>query len=363
MTFEHTSDSASAGRGGVPWSRRATAKDVAALAQVSAQTVSRVVNDAENVRPETRAKVLDAMEKVGYSPNAAARALRSGGSRTIGLIAHHLGRTGEANIVQAVSAVANQRNYALALAAAPDGSAESLNAAIRRLQQGVSGLVVLGLETTDVEKLVVPPRLPVVVADSRALALPSVGFDQAGGAQLAVNHLLSLGHATVHLLGGPADSIQAHQREDGWRAALADAGRSIPDPVIGDWSPASGYEWGQKLAQNPDITAIFVANDEMAAGLMRALHEAGRCIPDDVSVVGFDDVLADYLWPPLTSVHQDFTQVGETLVRMLINQIEGTVDAAVDIPSPSVVPARLVVRASSGPAPVLPRPTRSCNCK
>ena len=348
MTTERVADTN--GRGGVRWSRRATAKDVAALAKVSAQTVSRVANGAENVRPETRARVLDAMAKVGYSPNAAARALRSGGARTIGLIAHHLSRTGEANIVEAVSSVANQRKYAVSLADAADGSAESLNAAIDRLRQGVCGLVVLGLETADVEKLRVPPNLPVVVADSRALALPSVGFDQSGGAHLAVAHLLSLGHHTVHLLGGPTDSVQARQREEGWRACLKASGRPIPDPYAGDWTPASGYEIGRRLAQDPQVTAIFAANDEMAAGLMRALHEAGRSIPGDVSVVGFDDVLAEYLWPPLTSIHQDFAKVGETLVQVLLNQIEGQENDGAPA-TPSVIPGWLEVRASSGPAP------------
>lgn len=349
MTSERVGDSS--GRGGVRWSRRATAKDVAALANVSAQTVSRVANGAENVRPETRARVLEAMAKVGYSPNAAARALRSGGTRNIGLIAHHLSRTGEANIVQAVTAVANQHKYAVSLADAADGSAEALNAAIDRLRQGVSGLVVLGLETTDVEKLRLPPNLPVVVADSRALPLPAIGFDQAGGAHLAVAHLLALGHETVHLIGGPADSVQAKQREEGWRACLTASGRPVPEPFVGDWTPASGYEIGKRLAQDPDVTAIFAANDEMAAGLMRALHEAGRAIPGDVSVVGFDDVLAEYLWPPLTSVHQDFTRVGETLVRLLLSQIEGEGSGITATVLSRLIPPTLAVRASSGPAP------------
>ncbi|NLI04789.1 MAG: LacI family transcriptional regulator [Actinomycetaceae bacterium] len=351
MTTEYVSEPVGSGRGGVPWSRRATAKDVAALAQVSPQTVSRVANRANNVRPETRDRVLKAMEKVGYSPNAAARALRSGGSRTIGLIPHQLNSTGEANVVEAVSAAASARKYALSLADAPDGCADSLNAAIERLQQGVSGLVVLGLENIDIGKLRIPPHLPIVVADNRALSLPSVGFDQAGGAQLAVDHLLSLGHHTVHLIGGPEYSVHAQQREEGWRTSLTAAGRPIPKPYIGDWNPASGYEIGRRLAEDPTVTAIFAANDEMAAGLMRALHEVGKRIPQDVSVVGFDNVLAEYLWPPLTSIHQDFTQIGETLVRVLLDHTENHTRGITTQTTPIVIPARLVVRASSGPAP------------
>lgn len=339
-------------RGGVAWATRATAKDVAALAQVSAQTVSRVANGADNVRPETRERVLEAMAKIGYAPNAAARALRSGGSTTIGLVAHHLSRTGEAHIVEAVAAVAEKHGYSVALAAAPDGSAAALNQAIRRLQQGMAGVVVLGLETTDLDRLDVPARLPVVIADSRASQWPSVGFDQAGGAQLAVAHLLSLGHRTVHLVGGPRESVQAQQREQGWRAALEAAGRPVPPVEYGDWTPGSGYAAGRRLAEMAELSAVFVANDEMAAGLLRALYEAGRRIPHDVSVVGFDDLLAEYLWPPMTSVHQDFTRIGEALVQLLIAHMPSD-DPRATLPAdlPRVIPARLELRASSGPAP------------
>ena len=333
-------------RGGIAWSNRPTARDVAALAEVSAQTVSRVANGAENVHPETRARVLDAMARIGYSPNAAARALRAGRSHTIGLVTHHIGRTGETHIAAAVSATAWSFGYAVASAHAADGSAQSLNTAITQLQQTVAGLVVLGWETSDLGNLSVPPSMPIVVADSRALPFLSVGFDQGGGAHLAVTHLLGLGHATVHLLGGPADSLQAEQRRAGWEATLRAAGRVVPTPLWGDWSPASGYRLGQDLARNPEVTAVFAANDEMAAGLLRALHEAGRRVPEDVSVVGFDDVLAEFLWPPLTSVHQDFVSVGENLVRLLMSRIDGAppVEAKQLV---TMVPPSLAVRASS----------------
>lgn len=341
-------------RGGVGWGDRATARDVAALAQVSSQTVSRVANDSPNVKPETREKVLAAMAKIGYSPNAAARGLRSGRSDMIGVVVHHLARTGEAHIVESVAATARSRGYAVTLVDAPSGSARDLNQAIIRLRQGVSGLVVLGLETADVDQVRMPARTPVVVADSRVLEHPSVGFDQAGGAHLAVTHLLGLGHRTVHLLGGPEGSVQAAQREKAWRSTLSAAGREVPEPWHGDWSPASGYAIGRDIAENPEVTAVFAANDEMAAGLLRALHEVGRRIPEDVSVVGFDDLLAEYLWPPLTSVHQNFAGVGENLVRLLIRRIDGDVDGTGadgdDGEVLNLVPATLVIRASTGPA-------------
>lgn len=339
-------------RGGKGWTQRATAKDVAALAGVSPQTVSRVANGLDNVLPETRDRVLEAMKRLGYSPNAAARSLRAGRSTIIGLVAHHLSRTGEANIIEAVCATASTRGYDIALANAPSGSAEDLNRAMIRARQGVAGLVVLGLETAEVGDLRFPTNLPLVIADSRLLSLPSVGFDQTSGARMAVEHLLDGGAQTVHIVAGPSTSVQSQQRVDGWRAAVEAAGRVAPEPLWGDWSPVSGYRLGQILAADPQVHAVFVANDEMATGVMRSLHEANRSIPHDVAVVGFDDISAEFLWPPLSSVHQDFHAIGEDLVNTLIDQIEHPSDTGAVSPSQTTIIApRLVVRASSAPQP------------
>ncbi|SDB94547.1 DNA-binding transcriptional regulator, LacI/PurR family [Raineyella antarctica] len=335
-------------RGGVSWSQGATARDVAALAGVSTQTVSRVANGAQNVSPDTRQRVQDAMATLGYAPNAAARMLKAGRSDTIGVVAHHLSRTGEAHIVEAVCSTARSRGYNILLTDAGSGSVEETNHAILQSRRGVAGLVVLGLETREVERLRFPRNLPLVMADSRPLSVPGVGFDQVGGARLAVEHLLGLGRRTVHLVAGPLESVQSQQREAGWREALAAAGRPAPQPMYGDWSPASGYRIGKELAGDPAVEAIFVGNDEMASGVLRALHEAGRRIPDDVAVVGFDDISAECLWPPLTSVHQDFRAVGEGLVQLLVEQIEGRDGSRhVTAVQSRLVPARLVVRESS----------------
>ncbi len=336
-------------RGGVGWSAQATARDVAAIAGVSAQTVSRVVNNAGNVRPQTRARVLEAMEMVGYTPNAAARTLRSGRSDTIGVIARHLARTGEACRLQAVSAAARARGFAVTWLDDSSTSAPDLVEAVGRMRQDVAGLIVLGQGAADLDRVRTPGRIPVVVADSRPSALPAVGFDQGGGAHLAVAHLLGLGHRSVHLLAGPVASLQATQREEAWRATLMAADRPVPEPVYGDWTPASGYWAGQRLAADESVTAVFAANDEMAMGLLRALHEAGRRVPQDVSVAGFDDVVAGYLWPPLTTVHQDFSALGENLVRLLLRQIDPALVAGEEVTT--LVPARLVVRESTGPVP------------
>lgn len=324
---------------------RVRAQDVAALAGVSSQTVSRVVNEATNVRPDTRERVLDAMTKLGYAPSKAARALRSGTVDTIGVIVHHLARTGEARIMESVARTAHRRGYAVMLLDASSEEAGDMNVALQDLRHDIAGLVILSLETAAIENVRVPGRLPVVAADSRTLVHPSVGFDQRGGVRLAVSHLLSLGHATVHLLAGPASSLQATEREDEWRQTLTTFDRVVIEPGRGDWTLESGYRIGQQLAVDPAVTAVLAANDEMAAGLLRALYEAGKRVPQDVSVVGFDDVLGGYLWPPLTTVHQDFAAMGENLVRALVNQFER--DARAVEPVTSLIPARLVLRQST----------------
>lgn len=344
-------------RGGVSWTDRPTGKDVAKLAGVSTQTVSRVANGAENVHPDTRARVLEAMAQVGYAPNAAARALRGGGSTMLGVVAHHLSRTGEANVLEGLISTAHRHGYSVSLTVANSGSASDINEAITRVQQGVAGIVVVGLDDTDVAELERPARLPFVLADSRELPLPTAGHEQFNAGREATQHLLDLGHHTVHHLAGPVDSPPARLRQEGWRAALEEAGRPVPEVRLGDWSPESGYEQGVALAADPAVTAVFAGNDEMAAGLYRALAQHGRSVPNDVSVVGFDDQLGRYLQPALTSVHQDFAVLGELLVNRVVALIKanepGADPAARALLAHSeLIPSQLVVRESTAPARV-----------
>lgn len=323
--------------------------DVAALAGVSAQTVSRVSTGAANVRPQTRDRVLVAMEQLGYAPNVAARALKSGSFATIGVIAHQLARTGESQTVEALVDAANDAGYTVTLIDLQSPSSRDVSAAVNRLShQAIDGLVVIGAETTAPTTISLPPHLPVVVSDARFVGHhPAVAGDDAGGTLRAVRHLLDLGHPTVHHIAGPPGSVPAQQRLDAWRSALCDAGRDVPAPLPGDWTAASGYQAGLRVAADSTITAVFCGNDEMAAGLYRALHEAGRPVPADVSVVGFDDIpLAEYFPPPLTTVAQDFHTIAHRLVELLLEQIRGGT-ALQDVHS--LVPTTLVVRASTGP--------------
>jgi DNA-binding LacI/PurR family transcriptional regulator len=314
--------------------------DVAAAAGVSGQTVSRVVNGSPRVDPATRSRVEAAMERLGYRPHRAARALRTGRTHTIGLVAATLASFGNSRMLQAVVAAANARGYALTVVTATD--AGGIAAAFDQLrEQGVDGAIVLNEAAELVRSGDVPGGLELVVVDApegEGARFGVLHSDHAGGARAVVRHLLDLGHRTVHYLGGPAGSFASAERERGWGEELAEAGAPVPEVVRGDWTAASGFA----VAVPDDATAVFAANDQMALGLLRALAGASRRVPGDVSVAGFDDVpdAADYL-PPLTTVRQDFDVLGEQAVTALIARIEG---ASAD---PIVVPTRLVVRAST----------------
>jgi len=324
--------------------RRTSMADVAAAAGVSAQTVSRVVNDSPRVDPETRARVEAAMAELGYRRNRAARALRTGRTDTIGLIVSGLGNTGNSLMLQAVAESAAARGYALTVATATGPSAIAESFALMRAQ-GIDGAVILNEATALARTVDVPRDLALVVVDSDADdRYAIVQTDHAAGAREATRRLLSLGRGAVHHVAGPADSFAAAARERGWREALAEAGIQAPEVVRGDWSAAAGYA---AIADLPgDASALFVANDQMALGALHALADAGRRVPDDVAVIGFDDVAeAAHYRPPLTTVRQDFRALGAAAVDALVTTIGAATPAARAVPL-EIIP-RLVLRASA----------------
>lgn len=317
---------------------RVSMADVAARAGVSAQTVSRVANGSPRVDPATRARVEKAMADLGYRMHRAARALRTGQTSTIGLVVSTLASVGNSRMLQAISEAAAERDYALAVVTV---GARGIREAFARLRsQGVDGAVVLN-EATELARDTEPPAdLHLVVVDSPPDPCFSiVQTDHAGGARAATAHLLSLGHDRVHHIAGPEGSFAAAERERGWREALADAGHAAVEPVRGDWTSASGFRAASDLA---DAEAVFVANDQMALGALRAFADARRRIPADVAVVGFDDIAdAAEFRPPLTTVRQDFDALGRRAVDALVAAIEGGAPVA------ETVPTTLVVRESS----------------
>ena len=330
---------------------------VAQLAGVSPQTASRVARGASaRVRPTTRDRVLAAMEELGYAPNSAARALRVGSYGALGVIGHQLHRTGESLTVQAIVEAARRENYTVSLVGIGTPSLSEVNTAVMRLaHQSIDGLVIIRAEDTTAATLTMPPGLPVAVSDSHfAGHHPAVGTDHRRGTLLAVNHLLELGHHTVQHVAGPEHSRPAAERTDAWRDALRSAGRTVPAPITGDWSSASGYRAGLRFAADPQVTAVFAANDEMAVGVIAALTDAGVAVPGEVSVAGFDDIpLAQYVRPALTTVRQDFDEIGRTLVEFLVRQIRDGVPLTDEH---HLVPARLIERGSTAPLTTRRRP-------
>jgi DNA-binding LacI/PurR family transcriptional regulator len=219
----------------------------------------------------------------------------------------------------------------------------------RLAEQSVEGVVVIAPLSETREALAGLPRdMPVVAVDGTGgLGLPVVSVDQFDGARQVTRHLLEQGASTVWHVTGAEGWTETDARLAGWREELTDAGRAIPEPLHGNWSAASGYQAGIALVQRTDIEAVFVANDQMALGLLRALAEAGRTVPDDVLVAGFDDVPeAEFYSPPLTTVRQDFATVGRRSVEMLIARIENTDDTPI-ADQPILVPAQLIVRQST----------------
>lgn len=325
--------------------------DVAARAGVSHQTVSRVVNGHPNVAAMTRERVQRAIAELGYRPNTAARALVTGSSRTIGLVTINVNQYGPAQTLIGLEEAARAAGYSLSVAILDAGEFADMRDAVDRfVAQSVDAVVVHTASFQAVEALrELDPPVPLVAVQMGAEEVrPTVTVGQEAGARLAVAHLLGLGHRTVHHLAGPAYSLEAQRRVQGWRCELLAAGAPVPELLHGDWWPGSGHRTGRLLAQRirdgEDVTAVFVGNDQMALGLMVALHEEGLDVPGDVSVVGFDDVPeAPYFSPPLTTVRQDFAELGRRGVELVLAKLAGR-DTL-----PDQVPPVLVVRGSTGP--------------
>ena len=323
--------------------------DVARLAGVSHQTVSRVLNDHPNVREQTRLRVRAAIAELGYRPNRAARALVTGRTQLLGIVAQNSTLYGPASLLAAFEQAAAEAGFAVSVGSVGRLDRESIAGAVERhLDQRVAGLVVIApVESAGDALAAMPAGVPLVTIDGDPRGPHAlVTVDQAAGAKAATEHLLAAGHRTVWHVSGPPEWYDAAWRIEGWRGALRAAGAEVPPLVRADWSAASGYAAGQMLARMPEVTAVFTANDHQALGLLRAFSERGRRVPHDVSVVGFDDVPeAAYFIPPLTTVRPDFAAVAQAGLELLLQQLEG-----VSVPGARVTIApELVERASVAP--------------
>lgn len=317
-------------------SGRVGVREVARAAGVSTQTVSRVINDHPHIRPETRSRVLEAMAALGYRVNNAARALGTRTTRTIGVIASDATLYGPSVGIAALETAARASDRWMATAYADAASGESVIAAADRLlAQGVDGIVVLAPHVATLA------ALADAHADVRIEALHTgVGAErQRQGGALAADHLIGLGHRRIARLSGPDDWLEAVSRDEGVSTALAAAGLGDAHRWRGDWSARAGAMLAPQVADavRAGVTAVVVANDQMALGLIAGLREAGLDVPGEVSVAGFDDNPdAAFYSPALTSVRLD-----------LAGEAHRAVAAVLAMEEPVVRPPLLVARAST----------------
>jgi len=304
--------------------------DVARVAHVSHQTVSRVLNDHPHVRPATKERVQRAIAALGYRRNAAARSLVTRRSGVIGLLTPRTDLYGPTNSMIAVEVAARDVGYFVSLASVADTSIAALSAAVEHFKdQAAEAVVLIAPERAWLTAAhIVAADIPVVTmcADYRAArpSLATVALDNRAGARLAMAHLLELGHRDIAFVAGPPTSPEATARLRSWRSELQRAGLPAELSYPGDWSSASGYAAGCRIVADGVPSAVFAANDQMALGLLRALAEAGLSVPGDVSVAGFDDVPdSAYFTPALTTVRQDFAALAARCVDVLDRMLRG----------------------------------------
>lgn len=327
----------------------ASIRDVARIAGVSRQTVSRVINSHPSLRPETRDRVQAVIDQLQYRPNRVAQALGANRSQTIGVVAFQRSQYGPSAAIQGIEAAAQAAGYAVNTTNLTSNTPGAIREALElQLAHRVSGLVIIAPQTKilqTIEELALD--VPYVMLHARNHDDPHALFvDQLAGARAATRHLLALGHRDIYHLAGPQEWIEAEARMQGYLDEMIDAEAPVAPPILGDWTADFGYYAGRELVRTCDFTAVFAANDQMALGLMHAFRDAGLDVPADVSVVGFDDVPeAAHYWPPLTTVQQDFQRLGRLCVERLLRP--GDDDQVRDLGAP--IEPVLVVRGSTGP--------------
>ena len=325
----------------------ATIFDVARAAAVSHQTVSRVLKGDPTVGAVLRERVEVAVRDLRYRPSAAARALASKRTRTLGLITVGQPYFGPSSTAHGFNAAARAAGWDVTIEALERADGTDLMEAVQALRSRDVQAVVVVAPTPEVHDAVasVPEKdVPFLIA-GRGDGLSGVAMDQEAAAVTAVEHLVGLGHRGIAHLAGPAHWLDARDREDGWRAALAVAGLPEGPLLRGDWSPGSGAAAAAAILAS-GATAVFCANDQMALGVLHELHASGVDVPRDLSVVGFDDIPeAAYFTPALTTLRQDFVSLG----RRLLERVEALLGSGPVEPTPPSPAPELVVRGSTAP--------------
>ncbi|TIC79104.1 LacI family DNA-binding transcriptional regulator [Nocardioides sp. GY 10127] len=330
--------------------RTPTMADVARLANVSVPTVSRVLNGHINVSQGKRERVEDAVRELNFRPSFAARALASARPDGVAVVAGSTSQYGYAETLRGVEESCRREGLSAIISVVESAEDRHVDQVVAQvLSQPVVGVVVLKFDPPGVavlERLL--GRVPVVaVSGTRDTRVSQALLDETRAAEELTDHLLSLGHETVHHVRVPP-SRREDGRTTGWRKALKRAGRPVPDVLDASWEPASGRPIGVRLAADPSVTAVFCGNDEVAMGVVRGLTDAGKRVPDDVSVAGFDDHPLSELWTPsLTTAHQDFHGLGVRALGLLKEEVDDP-DVAGRL---SKERPALVLRESVGPPP------------
>ncbi|MDR6973704.1 DNA-binding LacI/PurR family transcriptional regulator [Streptomyces sp. 3330] len=352
----HTSSGSPSGPGPEP-RKAASIRDVARAAGVSYQTVSRVINSHPNVREETRERVEAAVAALGFRRNATAFALASGVTRSVTVLTSNTTLHGYAATLQGLEEAARAAGCSPGVRLlTPE---DDLDRVLSSAAADGGGLMVIGFDRLGASALDrIPEHVPcaaVVEAPARGRTppRPAVWADDREAARAATAHLLELGHRTVHYVAIPTSTGPRRSegpRAQGWRTALEAAGVTPPEPHGGKgWEARVGYEEGRRLAHDPGVTAILCGSDDLALGVLRALHHAGRSVPGEVSVIGFDDAPhAEFVTPALTTVRMDFRGLGRDAFHLLRGQLEKDYRP----PAPTFVGTALILRestASTGP--------------
>lgn len=341
---------AAGGDDGASRGRAPNIRDVARLADVSYQTVSRVLNDHPSIRPETRERVQAAIAELGYRPNPAARALVTSRSRTIGVLSSQTSQYGPATSIAAIELAARDAGYRSSVTTIASTDTPSIRAALDHLlSQSIEALVVIAPQQRVLDALrELSFDVPYVTLQSSDLAeRHGMSTDQVLGARLATRHLIELGHSEILHISGPQDWIEAEARMQGYLDEINAADLRTRAPILGDWSAHFGYYAGLELLRFRDFSAVFASNDQMALGFMHACRDNGLRIPEDVSVVGFDDIPeAAHFAPPLTTVRQNFVEIGRRAVALLLGELQGA-----QPPHELVVPELVVRQSTAAPPP------------
>jgi LacI family transcriptional regulator len=339
-------------------SGRTTIREVASAAGVSTQTVSRVINNRPDVSSETRKRVQKIIDQLGYRPSALARSLISQRSYTLGVVTAGLKYVGPSRTLSGITRAAEKAGYSLLLNELPNFAANNIEPIFQRLlSRHVDGIIWAVPEVADNRDWIgdLPPNLEVPIvflAMEPVKGVSVVSIDNYQGGRVATSHLLEQGYRNIGHISGPLDWWEARQRKAGWADVLKEAGIDTDARhwTEGNWSAKSGNHAIKALMERyPEMDAIFIANDQMALGVIQFSCQSGVSIPEDLGIVGFDNIPESaYFWPPLTTVDQDQYKVGEVAVNEIIAKIEN--DQEGDEPhqtKPTMLNTNLIIRQSS----------------